>query len=162
LADARPSTPRARLRLTLLGAFLAAPFLAGCATTSYTPDIAGVVLRHESRADGTDFFVLADGRELTIDIDSQPIVYGAGLPSAGELLLAGDDPKPWVARLPDYGDCFWVGGRGREEGAFISTAVGLRLAKAADFDRAHYAAGDHEFNGGGFCVSPAGEVTAIR
>jgi hypothetical protein len=154
-------------RRALVAAWLLAAGVAivigGCSTPIlYTPATAGVVERNEPLPDGTSRLTLADGREITVDVQRQAIVYGSALPTAGELLLGGDDPRPWVARLPGPEPCFWIGGRGTEDGGFIKTAVGLRLPKAVDFDRAHYHESEHEFNGGGFCVSAAGEVTAVR
>ncbi len=134
----------------------------GCGRTYYTPDVVGIVESHEALADGSDRIELADGRSFTLKTREQVLVVGRALPDVGELFLAGSEPKPWVAALTGTDPCFWIGGSGSEDGDFIASAAGLRLPKADDFDRGSWRESEHEFNGGGFCVNAAGEVTAIR
>jgi hypothetical protein len=143
--------------------WLASALTVGCGNpVYYTPDFAGVVRHNENQPNRTHVFTMTDGRVFEVDLESRPIVYGAGLPNARELLLAGEVPKPWVARLPGREPCFEIGGSGREDGNHIATAAGLRLPKAANFDRADYHETEHEFHRGGFCVNAAGEITGFR
>lgn len=139
--------------------------LADQTRTFYTPTIVGVVEGQHEIQDGSQRvtrLTLVDGRTIDVDTMTRRIVYGGLLPLEGELLLAGDEPDAWIARLPGRDPCFEIGGRGTEQGDFIATAVGLRLPKAAVFDRRHYHETEHEFNGAGFCVNALGEVTGIR
>lgn len=141
---------------------LVVALLAGCGRTYYTPDAAGVVDRRADLPDGSSEITLADGTTVAVDPREQLIVLGSGLPDRGELLLTGTAPRPWVARLTGADPCFWVGGSGSEVGAYVETDAGLRLPKAADFDRRHYHETEHRFTGAGFCVDAQGRVSAVR
>lgn len=156
-----------RRRTIRLAALMLILSVDGCARTSYTPEIAGVVAAQEHLPDGTFRITLRDGRSQTVDTHAQQIVIGSGLPNEGELFLAGSKPTSWVGRLsvqPYAGvdSCYWVGGAGTEEAGFITTDAGLRLPEAAGFDRRYYRDNEHRFEGGRFCVNDSGEVTAIR
>jgi hypothetical protein len=130
---------------------------------SYEPSIAGVVARSEAVDAATTRLVLERGETLLVAPTTQRIVLGSSLPDVGELLLSGSAPEPWVARLVDVGGgCFWIGGRGTEDGDDIRFPVGIVLPKAEVFDRAHYHESEHELNGAGFCVDETGRVTAVR
>ncbi|SRR6266511_5574928 len=158
----RRSGRRSPLRVWAL---VVALLLAACGRTVYTPEVAGIVAASEQLdGSGQSFRItLRDGRSQVVDKGKVKGVVGSGLvPNVGDLFLAGSTPEPWVAGLFGTDPCFSIGGGGTEEGNFITTDVGLRLPKAADFYRRGYIETQHRFDGAGFCVNGSGEVTAIR
>jgi hypothetical protein len=155
----RRSGRRSPLRVSALAVAL---LLAGCGRTSYTPEVVGIVAASEQLPDGSFRITLRDGRSQIVDTHKARGVVGGGVAQVGDLFLAGSTPEPWDARLFGRDPCFSIGGGGTEEGNFITTDVGLRLPKAADFDRRGYIETQHRFDGAGFCVNGSGEVTAIR
>jgi hypothetical protein len=165
MAAMRPSVRSSRRRSLAVVALAIALSIAGCGRTVYTPEVAGVVVARE-QLDGTgqsSRITLRDGRSQVVDKGKVKGIVGSGLvPNVGDLFLAGSTPEPWVAGLFGTDPCFSIGGGGTEEGDFITTDVGLRLPKAADFDRRDYIETQHRFDGAGFCVNGSGEVTAIR
>jgi hypothetical protein len=157
-SSVRAAIHRLGFALVLLAGFAACQ----AGRTFYVPDTAGVVETRERQADGRELLRLDDGRQVTVDTKTQLLVLESSIPEPGDLLLAGVVPRPWVARLTGADPCFLIGGSGTEDGDAIEVDAGVRLPKAAEFDRAHYDESEHRFNGGGFCVNAAGEVTAIR
>ena len=161
----RPTRRSGRRSPLCLSALAVALLLAGCGNTVYTPEVAGVVAASEQvDGSGQSFRItLRDGRSHIVDRDKVKGVIGSGLPpNVGDLFLAGSTPTPWVAGIAGTDPCFSIGGGGTEDGDFITTDVGLRLRKAADFYRRGYIETQHRFDGAGFCVNGSGEVTAIR
>jgi hypothetical protein len=128
---------------------------------TYAPEIAGVVVSRDDLPDGSSRLTLENGRSHVVDTDTQKLLFGGANPVVGELLLAGSRPAPWFARVARRFECFWIGGSGVEEGGYITTEGGFRLPESADFVRGPYAADEHEFHGGGFCVNGSGEITAV-
>ncbi len=158
-----PSLAVATLAIALL--------LSGCRTTRsdfYTPEIAGIVATREPGPNGSVQITLRDGHSQNIDLNVVSVVAGSGFPDVGDLYLAGSSPVPFIGELTVLGEltppepCFWIGGGGDEKDGFIATDAGLRLPESADFDRSYYDETEHRFEGGGFCVNDAGEITAIR
>ncbi len=112
-------------------------------TTYYRPDIAGVV---RTQTGGPVIaYQLADGRGVTIDLNTRTIIYGAMAPRVGDLLLAGSQPKPWVARIWDKGsgndppDCHLIYAAGTDNGDAVridvdpADHIGLEIPKAPGF-----------------------------
>lgn len=128
----------------------------------YRPTVIGVVSERADGPAGAYRVTLDGGQVVEVDPRTHQVVDGPPQPEPGQLLLAGITPEAWYATLRPQGTCFWVGGRGTEDGAEIRFPSGITLPKAAGFDRAHYHESEHEFNGAGFCVSVAGEVLAVR
>jgi hypothetical protein len=161
----RPSVRSSRRRsLAVIGLAIALS-IAACGRTVYTPEVAGVVVaREQLDGSGRSFRItLRDGRSQVVEPDKVTGVIGCCVPpNVGDLFLAGSTPTPWVAGVAGTDPCFSIGGGGTEEGNFITTDVGLRLPKAADFYRRGYIETQHRFDGAGFCVNGSGEVTAIR
>jgi hypothetical protein len=167
-AAAREGRRPARTALERLGKCVALSVLlvlVACGRTFYTPDLAGVVAALEPQADGSEVLRLGDGRVVTVPAARPRIVFGSLTPNKGELLLMGAQPEPWLARVAPQGgpspDCFWIGGAGDEDGDHVRLDVGLRLAKAVDFDRGRWLAEQHRFEANGFCLNDEGEVTQV-
>lgn len=135
--------------------------------TLYTPEVVGVVTAVTPGAGRITMFTLTDGTVVTIDGAKFTNVKGSGNASVGDLLLT-DHASTWLSSLristnvdapPGYFD---LPNSGIDDGDYIKLTNGLRLPKAAQFDRG-LALGtpgtEYGIPGLTFCVDASGAVT---
>jgi hypothetical protein len=126
-------------------AFVAVACQPGSGSPAYVPETAGVLVSSKWVTLNTIArYLLDDGESVTANVsdrDAMQFVY-RDPGQAGDLVLAGEHPGPWIAflapasttrsGLPD--GCFALYSNGTDDGDWIQTDVGLRLPKAAGFD----------------------------
>lgn len=133
----------------LVGVGLLSTVVAACQPTTYsTPSLAGVVtdLTLAPGSSTVRDYELEGGQTIHVDLETYQDT-GGDLPVVGDLLLAGNDPVHWIARVPpiDLQDrphpCYFLQGTGRLlDDAIEFDVIGklhplhLRLPKVAGFD----------------------------
>jgi hypothetical protein len=146
--------------------------------TYFTPEIVGVVASSDYTPDGVDHVILEDGRALEVqDWARQPGSRGSagqyaplegpvGV-SAGDLLLAGEDPTPWytTAHGPYTGSCtdptascYALEATGIVRQDSVDLDTGLRLKKASTYS--NQADVGHRFRATVY-FNRLGEVTVV-
>jgi hypothetical protein len=169
--DPRPAAPAHRVARSVLVAVLVALPAFGFAACEdapaiphdqRTPEVASVVVRRTEDAAGHRF-ELESGEIVSVPDWGARSVLG-GIPTAGDLLLAGGGPdQPWVAALRPSSitdDCFVVSAAGRDAGDHVLTSVGLSLPKAPNFRPGLARDGRYVIANTSFCVDRSGRITS--
>ena len=147
--------------------------------TYFAPEIVGVVAAADYTPDGVLHVKLEDGRTLELQDRSQhdgqlsnvgkyaPLEGRIGI-SVGDLLLAGETPKPWYTggNGPYTGEtvdrsswCYGLDTTGINRQETVDLESGLRLKKAAGYEP-RTDKGGYGFRGR-VCLNLQGEVTRI-
>lgn len=160
-SDTRPRSSRQRARL--LAVFLVV-LVGACGGQPKIPTQAGVVRAIEATPTQAARYVLDPG-EVVIDIGKDVQLYGGGSPQVGDLLMVGvDGQDTWFivirpgAPMANDRPCFPLSLTGVDRGDAIDTSIGVRLPKAADFDRGPDTDGKYNEQPHLFCLDEHGAI----